>query len=110
MANSSQTASLVITHWRDIPAQVTASRPGGRRAERVKRELSPRFAQAIDMAAMQAGATGTDAYLADWRQGTPTPCGEDLEAALLAELARLERDYDDERLRALIAGGGRERA
>jgi hypothetical protein len=103
-------ANLVITYWRDIPAQVTASRPGGRRGERVKRELSPRFAQAIDMAAMKAGATGTDAYLADWRQGEPTACRDDLEAAILAEAERLERDYGDERLRALIAAGGRESA
>jgi hypothetical protein len=101
-------ASVTITYWRDIPAQVTASRPGGRRGERVKRELSPRFAQAIDMAAMNASATGTDAYLADWRQADPIACGDGLEAAVIAEAARLERDYDDERLRNLIASGGRE--
>ncbi len=101
-------AQLVIAYWRDIPAQVTASLPGGRRAERVKRELSPRFAQAIDMAAMRSGATGTDAYLADWRQGEPTPCGEELEAVVRAEVARLESEYDDARLRALIEAGGRD--
>jgi hypothetical protein len=100
-------AQLVITYWRDIPAQVTASRPGGRRSERVKRELSPRFAEAIDRAAMRDGATGTDAYLADWRQGEALACGEDLEAAVAGEIARLERDYDTERLRALIHAGGR---
>ena len=101
-------SNLTITYWRDIPAQVTASRPGGRRGERVKRELSPRFTQAIDMAAMRAGATGTDAYLADWRQGEPASCGDDLEAAVAAGIERLEREYDDARLRALIEGGGHE--
>jgi hypothetical protein len=101
-------ASLTIAYWRDIPAQVTASVPGARRAGRVKRELAPRFAQAIDMAAMKASATGTEAYLADWRQGESKPCGDDLEAAVLAEVARLEREYDDERLRMLIAAGGRD--
>jgi cvfA/B/C family virulence factor len=101
-------AQLFIAYWRDIPAQVTASLPGGRRAQRVKRELSPRFAQAIDSAAMRSGATGTDAYLADWRQGEPTPCGEDIEAVVTAEAARLEREYDDVRLRMLIEAGGRE--
>jgi hypothetical protein len=100
-------AQLVITYWRDIPAQVTASGPGGRRGARVKRELAPRFAQAIDIAAMRAGATGTDAYLADWRQGEASACGEDLEAAVAGEVERLERDYDHERLRALIDNGGR---
>ncbi|MFI5012566.1 MAG: virulence factor [Hyphomicrobiales bacterium] len=103
-------AQLVVTYWRDIPAQVTASLPGGRRAARAKRELSPRFAEAIDMAAMKASATGTDAYLADWRQSEPKPCGEDLEAAVGAEVARIERDYGEARLRALIAAGGRESA
>jgi hypothetical protein len=102
-------AQLIIAYWRDIPAQVTASPPGGRRSARVKRELSPRFAQAIDMAAMRSSATGTDAYLADWRQGKPAPCGEDLEAAVLAEVERLEREYDDARLRALVEAGGREK-
>lgn len=103
-------AQLVVTFWRDIPAQVTASRPGGRRSERVKRELSSRFAQAIDMAAMRVGATGTDAYLADWRQGEPTSCGDELEAAVLAEVARLEQEYDDRQLKALVAAGGRDAA
>jgi hypothetical protein len=101
---------LVITYWRNIPAQVTASAPGGRRGMRVKRELSSRFAQAIDAAAMRAGATGTDAYLADWRQGESTPCEDDLEAALAAEVDRLERDYDTDRLRELVSAGGRESA
>ncbi|MBV9113689.1 MAG: virulence factor [Hyphomicrobiales bacterium] len=103
-------AQLVIAYWRDIPAQVTASLPGGRRAPRVKRELSPRFAQAIDMAAMRSGATATDAYLADWRQGEPALCGEDLEAVVATEIQRLEREYDDGRLRLLIESGGREGA
>lgn len=102
-------AHLVITYWRDIPAQVTASLPGGRRAERVKRELSARFTQAIDSAAMRSGATGTDAYLADWRQGEAAPCSEKLEAEVAAEITRLELEYDDARLRGLIEAGGKER-
>jgi hypothetical protein len=102
-------AQLIIAYWRDIPAQVTASLPGGRRAARVKRELSPRFAEAIDVAAMRSSATGSDAYLADWRQAEPAPCAEDLEAAVIAEVERLERDYDEARLRALIASGGWEK-
>ncbi|MBV9568410.1 MAG: virulence factor [Hyphomicrobiales bacterium] len=102
------TPQLIITYWRDIPAQVTASLPGGRRAQRVKRELSPRFVQAIDMAAMRSGATGTDAYLSDWRQGHPSPCAEDLETVVAAEIERLEREYDDARLRRLVEAGGRQ--
>jgi hypothetical protein len=103
-------ANLTIVYWRDIPAQVTGQPPGAGRTGRVKRELSPRFAQAIDMAAMKAGATGTDAYLADWRNGAPERCGDDLEAAVAAAVARTEHEYDMARLRALIDNGGREGA
>lgn len=95
-------AQLTIIWWRDIPAQVTA------RAGRItaKRELPQRFQEAIDRAAMRGNARDTDAYLAQWRRSAPAPCGDDLEAAVAAEAARLERDYDDARLAALVANGG----
>ena len=95
-------AQLTIIWWRDIPAQVTAK--AGRIA--AKRELPQRFQKAIDRAAMRGNARDTDAYLAQWRRGAPAPCGDDLEAAVAAEAARLERDYDDARLAALVANGG----
>ena len=96
-------AQLVITYWRDIPAQVTAKQ--GRTA--AKRELPLRFTEAIDMAAMRSGAAGTDDYLAEWRRGAPEPCGDDLEAAVEAATAQIEADYDKERLVALAKNGGR---
>jgi len=96
-------ADITIVYWRDIPAQVIAGR--GRRA--VKRPLSERFEQAIDRAAMKAGATGTDAYLADWRKVASDPLeGEDA-AAADGVAARIEAEYDTARLRALIENGGR---
>ena len=52
-----------------------------------------------------AGATETDAYLADWRRGDPAPCGDDLEAEASAAAARLEADYDDDRLARLATPG-----
>ena len=61
----------VIVYWRDIPAQVIVRH--GRKA--AKRELSPRFVQAIDACAMRVGAVDTDAYLAEWRKGAPQTCG-----------------------------------
>ena len=69
-------ANLTILYWRDIPSQVVV------KAGRVsaKRELPERFIKAIDAAAMRSGAAGTDDYLAAWRRGEPTPCGDDLEA------------------------------
>jgi hypothetical protein len=99
-------AQLVITYWRDIPAQVTAKE--GRTA--AKRELPLRFTEAIDMAAMRSGAAGTDDYLAEWRRGAPEACGADLEAAVEAALAKIEAEYDKERLVRLAKNGGREEA
>jgi len=96
-------AGLTILYWRDIPSQVIAK--AGRAA--AKRELPERFVRAIDAAAMNAGATGTDAYLADWRRGDPAPCGDDLEAEAGAAAARLEAEYDDDRLARLARQGGR---
>jgi hypothetical protein len=95
-------AQLTIIWWRDIPAQVVAK--AGRSS--AKRELPSRFQEAIDRAAMRGGARDTDAYLAAWRRGEPEACGDDLEAAATEAAARLERDYDEARLAALVASGG----
>ena len=57
-------ASLTSIYWRDIPAQVIVKR--GR--ETAKAQLSARFQQAIDRAAMRAGQRHSDAYLAEWRR------------------------------------------
>ena len=53
-------AKLICIYWRDIPAQVVV-RAG--RKNSVKKELAPRFAKAIDRAAMRAGRGSSDAYL-----------------------------------------------
>ncbi len=96
-------AEKVIVYWRDIPAQVIVK--AGRRS--AKRQLPERFEQAIDRAAMRAGLTGTDAYLEQWRRGEPVPCGDELEAEVAAEAERIEATYTPERLRELVARGGR---
>jgi hypothetical protein len=97
-------AELVVLHWRDIPSQVI-TRAGRKTA---KRPLSRRFQEAIDHAAMRAGLYGSDAYLAEWRRADPVICGDDLEAEASAAEAHLERAYDDARLAALVAQGGKE--
>ena len=99
-------AELTIIWWRDIPAQVIA-RSGRRTA---KRELSARFQEAIDRAAMVGGARETDAYLAEWRRAAPEPCDDDLEAAAQATADRLEAEFDAARLARLAKAGGREGA
>lgn len=60
-------AQVTIVYWRDIPAQVIVGK--GRRATKI--QLSERFEQAIDRAAMKSGAAGTDDYLAEWRKAPP---------------------------------------
>jgi hypothetical protein len=97
-------ANLIITWWRDLPSQVSI-RQGRREA---KRMLSARFQEAIDMAAMRAGASDSDAYLADWRRGDPIPCGDDLAREAERAAADLEATYDKARLKAIIDNGGRD--
>jgi hypothetical protein len=73
--------------------------------ETAKVQLSGRFQQAIDAAAMRAGLIGTDAYLAEWRRETRA-CGDDLDAEASTEAERLEADYPDTRLDHLARAGG----
>src|SRR5258708_32466191 len=88
-------AQLTVVYWRDIPAQVIV-RAGRQTA---KRELTPRFQEAIDRAAMRGGARDADAYLADWRRGAPEPCGDPLAAAAAPAPARPEAGTAEARLR-----------
>jgi len=99
-------AALTILYWRDIPAQVIAK--AGRIS--AKSQLSPRFTEAIDAAAMRAGLTGSDAYLAEWRRGEPSACRDDLDAVVADTVASLEKDYDTDRLKRLVASGGKDDA
>lgn len=96
-------AQLQIVYWRDIPASLIVK--AGRR-NMAKRELSLRFTEAIDMAAMRTGAAETDDYLAEWRKSDPVEVGEDIEAEADAAAARLEAEYDKDRLVALVKSGG----
>jgi hypothetical protein len=95
-------ASLIIISWRDIPAQVIVKQ--GR--ETAKVQLSHRFQEAVDRAAMRAGKGSSDAYLADWARSAPRPCGDDLNAEAAAEAARLEAKYTDDELEALVRAKG----
>ena len=95
-------ADVTIVYWRDIPAQVVgrAGRKNG-----FKKELAPRFAPAIDRAAMRAGRGSSDAYLEDWRRVAEETDG-DLEALVNERVAELESQFDDEFLEAVVKAGG----
>lgn len=95
------TAEIEIILWRDIPAQVIARQ--GREVFRV--ELSPRFQQAIDQAAVRAGLIETDDYLGAWRkekQATSDP----LEAAAAREAERMESHFTADVLSRYVVNGG----
>lgn len=96
-------ADLTIVYWRDIPAQVIVGK--GRRGAKV--QLPERFEQAIDRAAMKLGATDTDAYLAEWRKEVVGSVEGDAQEAANAEAARLDAEYDQDRIKTLIANEGR---
>ena len=94
-------ATLTVIYWRDIPAQVNAAE--GQATARV--QLHERFQQAIDLAAMEAGLAGADAYLEQWRHET-RPCGRELHLEAAAEADRLEAEHGPDVLARLIASGG----
>jgi hypothetical protein len=58
-------ASFQILFWREIPSLVKAMDS----TDEISVRLPQQFADAIDDAAMQAGATDTEAYLAGWHWG-----------------------------------------
>lgn len=95
-------AQLIIISWRDIPAQVLVKR--GREVAKV--QLSQRFQEAVDRAAMRAGKGSSDAYLADWQRSPPRACGDDLQAVAVAEAASLEARYSDADLDRIIRNKG----
>jgi len=93
---------VTIVYWRDMPAQVIVGK--GRRG--TKMPLPERFEQAIDRAAMKAGAAETDAYLAEWRKAAPYEVEGDPDEVARAEAARIDAEYDAGRLRTLIENDG----
>jgi len=94
-------AKLISIYWRDIPAQVIGR--GGR--GKFKRELEPRFQQAIDRAAMRAGRGSSDAYLEDWRRDSEMVQG-DLEALVEAKVRDLEAAFPGEYLEKVVKNDG----
>ena len=83
-----------ITSWRDIPSMV-AARDGD---EVTKIQLSARFQEAIDEAAMRLGEVGGDEYLAGWtRSDWVTADGDHAHlASIVAE--QLEAEWTAERI------------
>jgi len=93
---------VVIVYWRDMPAQVIVGK--GRKASKVP--LPERFEQAIDRAAMKSGAAESDAYLEGFRKADPVAMEGDAAELAAAEAARIDAEFDQERLKTLINKDG----
>ena len=93
---------VTIVYWRDIPAQIIVGK--GRRGS--KAPLPERFEQAIDRAAMKVGAKDADAYLSEWRKAPAYEVAGDPEQVARAEAARLDTEYDQNRIKTLIDNDG----
>lgn len=93
---------VTVVYWRDIPAQIIVGK--GRGGSKVK--LTERFEQAIDRCAMKIGAKDADAYLAEWRKATPYVVEGEPGDVANAEAARIEAEFDAERLKILINSDG----
>lgn len=94
-------AKLTVMYWRNIPSQVLVQQ--GR--ERFAVQLSARFQEAIDSAAMFAGKSEADAYMEHWRKDI-SECSDNLQQEAEKKAAELESAFSDEQLRQLIKNRG----
>ena len=94
-------AKSTVIFWRDIPSQVVVKQ--GRTSAKV--QLSKRFMEAIDKAAMRAGRQGSKAYLEDWRREIET-CQGDLKTVANTIAQELEQKYSDDILKAMVKNKG----
>ena len=90
--------------WRDIPAQIIVGK--GRQARKVK--LPDRFEQAIDKCAMRLNLTNTDDYLSEWHKSDPISMEGSIDEVIASEEERLNKHFDNDKLRKLISNDGRE--
>ena len=92
---------MIKIFWRDIPSHVIYK--NGR--EKTKKQLDPKFAIAIDRAAMRAGKGSSDAYMSEWRRVTETISGNPEELVFNA-VKNLENEFTDEILEKTVKSGG----
>jgi hypothetical protein len=91
-----------VTYWRDLPSMVVA-----REGDSVtKVQLSSRFQEAIDEAAMRLGAVDSDAYLEGWTRGDWTAAEGSGPEVCDRVVADLEQQWGAERLTEYLDGLG----
>ena len=94
-------AKRTIIFWRDIPSQVVVKH--GRNS--AKKQLSKRFMEAIDKAAMRAGRQGSKEYLDDWRRQIES-CQGDPQEIVEKTASELENEFSDEILKLIVKNKG----
>ena len=89
---------LIKVFWRDIPSHIIFKTKSGK----FKKQMSPRFAEAIDRAAMRAGKGSSEAYMADWRRDIKNIETDDPQSLVDSEIKELEEMFTDELLEKTI--------
>ena len=92
---------MIKIFWRDIPSHVIYKNGRGK----TKKQLDPKFAIAIDRAAMRAGKGWSDAYMSEWRRVIETISGNPEELVFNA-VKNLEDTFTDEILEKTVKSGG----
>ena len=93
---------LITVYWRDIPSHIIYKAKSGK----FKRQMSPRFAEAIDRAAMRAGKGSSSAYIAEWRRETELIKEDVSNNFLTEEVQKLQNLFSEEDLKVLIKNHG----
>jgi hypothetical protein len=97
-------AKLITVYWRDIPSQVIGK--AGRQT--FKKQLSHRFQEAIDRAAMRAGRGSSEAYLSEWRRESRDVAGSELQAEVERVASGFEDGLSDDDLLRMVRAHGRD--
>ena len=93
---------LITVFWRDIPSHIIFKTKSGR----FKKQMSPRFEEAIDRAAMRAGKGSSEAYMADWRRDIRNIKADDPESIVDKEIELLEIMFSDDLLEKTVKSKG----
>ena len=93
---------LITIFWRDIPSHIIFKTKSGK----FKKQMSPRFAEAIDRAAMRAGKGSSDAYMADWRREIVKIKTDDPQSIVDQEIELLEQMFSDDLLEKTVKSKG----
>ena len=93
---------LITVFWRDIPSHVIFKTKSGK----FKKQMSPRFAEAIDRAAMRAGKGSSDAYMADWRREIVKIKTDDPQSIVDQEIELLEQMFSNDLLEKTVKSKG----